>query len=42
MSFAGASKHVGVLVKAQLIHRRMERRQQVFTLDPRPMAEMRD
>jgi DNA-binding transcriptional ArsR family regulator len=39
MSFAGASKHVGVLVRAGLVQRRKVGRQQVCTLEAAPLRD---
>ena len=42
MSFAGASKHVDVLVKSKLVDKRKVGRQQICRLNAEPMRELRD
>lgn len=42
MSFAGTSKHVGILVSAQLVQKEKVGRRQVCSLNPKPLAEIRD
>lgn len=42
MSFAGASKHVNVLVEARLVRKRKIGRSQVCRLDAAPMRALRD
>lgn len=42
MSFAGASKHVNVLVEARLVQKRKDGRRQLCSLNPEPLAEVRD
>lgn len=41
MSFAGASKHVGILVDAQLVQKEKVGRSQVCSLNPEPLADVR-
>lgn len=42
MSFAGASKHVGILVGARLVQKEKIGRNQVCSLNPEPLADVRD
>jgi DNA-binding transcriptional ArsR family regulator len=42
MSFAGAAKHVSILVEAKLVHKEKVGRSQVCSLNPRPLTEVRD
>lgn len=41
MSFAGASKHVTILVEARLVTKTRSGRQQICTLRPQPLAHVR-
>lgn len=42
MSFAGASKHVGVLERAGIVAREKRGRERVCTLQPQALFELRD
>jgi DNA-binding transcriptional ArsR family regulator len=42
ISLAAISKHVGVLERAELVHRRIKGRDHVISLEPRPLRTARD
>lgn len=42
MSLAGASKHIGILERAQLVEREKKGREIFLKLNPKPLVEVKD